>query len=88
MAKNYFGEKVIKTISCKQLGGACDLEFHAETFDEAAQMSRDHGMEMFQKKDQANREAMYKMQEMMNDKEALNKWIEERRQEFEALPEE
>lgn len=75
-------------MTCKQLGGACDLEFHAETFDEAAQMSREHGMEMFQKKDEAHLAAMYKMQEMMNDKETLNKWIEERKQEFEALPEE
>lgn len=88
MAKNYSGKKVMKTITCKQLGGACDLEFQAETFDEAAQMSRDHGMEMFQKKDEAHLAAMYKMQEMMNDKETLNKWIEERKQEFEALPEE
>ena len=77
----------MKTMTCKQLGGACDLEFHAETFDEIAGMSRDHGMEMFQKKDEPHLKAMYKMQEMMNDKEALNKWIEERKQEFEALPE-
>ena len=87
MAKNYFGEKVMKTMTCEQLRGACDLEFHAETFDEIAGMSRDHGMEMFQKKDEAHLEAMYKMQEMMNDKEALNNWIEDRKKEFEALPE-
>lgn len=23
----------MKTMNCKQLGGACDLEFHANTFD-------------------------------------------------------
>ena len=77
----------MKIVTCKQLGGACDLEFQVETFDEAAQMSRAHGMEMFQKKDEAHLEAMYKMQEMMNDKEALNNWIEDRKKEFEALPE-
>ncbi len=74
-------------MTCKQLGGACDLEFHAETFDEVAQMSRDHGMVMFQEKDQAHLEAMYKMQEMMNNKEALQNWIADRKKEFEALPE-
>ena len=77
----------MKTMTCKQLGGACDLEFHAETFDEIAGMSRDHGMEMFQKKDEPHLEAMYIMQDMMNDKVKLNKWIEDRKQEFEALPE-
>ena len=38
----------MKTMTCNQLGGACDLEFHAETFDEMAQLSKQHGMEMFQ----------------------------------------
>jgi hypothetical protein len=77
----------MKTMNCKQLGGACELEFHAETFDEIAQMSRDHGMEMFKEKDEAHLEAMYKMQEMMNDQEALKNWIADRKKEFEELPE-
>ena len=50
-------------------------------------MSRDHGMKMFQEKDQAHLDAMYKMQEMMNDKEALQNWIADRKKEFEELPE-
>lgn len=80
-------ESTMKTMTCKQLGGACDLEFHAETFDEVAQMSRDHGMEMFQKKDEPHLEAMYKMQDMMNDPDAIKNWIADRKKEFEALPE-
>ena len=40
----------MKTMTCKQLGGACDLEFHANSFEELADMSKKHGMEMFQKK--------------------------------------
>ncbi len=74
-------------MNCKQLGGACELAFHAETFDEIAQMSRDHGMEMFQQKDEAHLEAMYKMQELMNDQESIKNWIAERKKEFEELPE-
>lgn len=77
----------MKTMNCKQLGGACDEVFQAATFDEIAQMSRDHGMKMFQEKDQAHLEAMYKMQEMMNDQEALKNWIEDRKKEFKALAE-
>ena len=39
----------MKAMTCKQLGGACDVEFKAETFDEIAQLSQQHGNEMFQK---------------------------------------
>ena len=40
----------MKTMNCKQLGGACDKEFHANFFEEIAEVSKQHGMEMFQKK--------------------------------------
>lgn len=87
MAKDHYGKEVMKTMNCIQLGGACEIKFHAETFDEIAQMSRDHGMAMFQEKDEAHLEAMYKMQEMMNNQEALKTWIADRKKEFETLPE-
>jgi len=34
-------------MTCKQLGGACDVEFKADIFDEIAELSKKHGMEMF-----------------------------------------
>ena len=40
----------MKTMACKQLGGACDKKFNANSFDEISEMSKQHGMEMFQKK--------------------------------------
>lgn len=52
-------------MTCKQLGGACDMEFQADTFDEMASLSRQHGMEMFQNGDAAHAEAMQKMAAMM-----------------------
>ncbi len=55
----------MKTMTCKQLGGACDKEFHANTFEEMAEMSKNHGMEMFQKGDEAHLKAMNEIQEMM-----------------------
>ena len=48
----------MKTMTCKDLTGACDLEFHVETFDEIAEMSKKHRMEMF---DQAHIDVMGKM---------------------------
>lgn len=35
----------MKTMTCNQLGGACDLEFHAITFEKIAEQSKKHGME-------------------------------------------
>lgn len=75
----------MKTMTCNQLGGACDLEFHAETFEEMAEQSKNHGTEMFHKQDPAHLAAMGKMQELMKDPDAVNAWFEEKRKEFEAL---
>ena len=77
----------MKTMTCKQLGGACDLEFHANTFDEIAEMSKAHGMEMFQKKDQLHLKAMNEMQELMKSPDAMNQWFENKRKEFGSLSE-
>ena len=41
----------MKTMTCNQLGGACEEQFHANSFEEIAEMSKKHGMEMFQKGD-------------------------------------
>ena len=41
----------MKSMTCNQLGDACEKAFHAETFEEIAEMSKQHGMEMFQKQD-------------------------------------
>jgi len=77
----------MKKMTCKQLGGACDKVFLANSFDEIAAMSKQHGMEMFQKKDAAHLKAMNEMQELMKKPEAMKKWFEKKKKEFEALPE-
>ena len=77
----------MKTMNCKQLGGACDMEFHANTFDELADMSKQHGMEMFQKQDKEHLEAMAKIQELMKSPDAMKEWFENKKKEFEALAE-
>ena len=76
----------MKTMTCKQLGGACDKEFHANTFEEMAEMSKKHGMEMFQMGDEEHLKAMSKMQALMKSPEAMAAWFENRRGEFDALP--
>ena len=76
----------MKTMTCRQLGGACDKEFRADTFEEIAAMSKQHGMEMFQKGDEAHLKAMNDMQNLMQSPAAMNKWFESKRKEFDALP--
>jgi len=77
----------MKTMTCKQLGGACDKAFHANTFGEIAEMSKKHGMEMFQVGDKEHLKAMNEMQELMQSPEAMKEWFENKEQEFDALPE-
>lgn len=77
----------MKIMTCRQLGGACDLEFHAETFEEMAELSRKHGTEMFQKADKAHLEAMEKMKILMKDPEAVETWFEVKREEFDEAEE-
>lgn len=73
-------------MTCKQLGGACNLEFHADSFEEMAELSKKHGMEMFQQGDEQHRKAMNEMQELMQSPAAMTLWFENKRKEFNALP--
>lgn len=77
----------MKTMTCNQLGGACDKEFHAETFEEIAQMSQQHGSEMFQKGDEAHLKAMEAMKEKMQDPYSMQEWMDSKKLEFDSLPE-
>ena len=73
-------------MTCRQLGGACDLEFRAESFEEMAELSKKHGMEMFRKGDQAHLEAMQRMKSLAASPGAMQKWYAEKEQLFDSLP--
>ncbi len=77
----------MKTMRCRDLAGACDVEFRAETFDEMAEMSKNHAMEMLEKGDQAHIEAMEKIKELMGDPEAMKEWFESVQKMFDSLSE-
>ena len=76
----------MKSMTCRQLGGACDETFQAETFDEMADLSRQHGMAMFKAGDAPHLEAMAAMKSKMQDPAAMQAWMDARRAEFDALP--
>ena len=74
-------------MTCKQIGGACDEVFRANTFDEIAELSKKHGMEMFGKNDETHLKAMKEMIGLMSDPDAMQEWMDDKRKEFEALAE-
>ena len=76
----------MKTMTCKQMGGACDESFSAETFEEMAELSKAHGMEMFQKQDSAHLAIMNEMKAIMEKPGAMEEYIAEKRRAFDAAP--
>lgn len=77
----------MKTMTCKQLGGVCDAEFQAATFEEMAMLSQQHGTEMYQRADPEHVKVMQEMLGKMKDPKAMQEWMNQKRAEFEALPE-
>jgi hypothetical protein len=77
----------MKTMSCKQLGGACNKLFSTNSFDEIGMMSQVRGKEMFESGDEDHLKAMGAMSELMQDPEAMQKWLAGKRKEFDSLPE-
>lgn len=76
----------MKTMTCKQLGGACNQTFSANSFDEIAMMVSKHAREMVQRGDAAHIEAMNEMRSNMNSQETMNAWMDEKRKAFNSSP--
>ena len=85
--QEFWSSNTMKTMSCKQLGGACEQQFSADSFDEIGMMSQSHGKEMFEKNDEDHLQAMGAMSALMQDPEAMQKWFDGKREEFNSLPE-
>lgn len=73
-------------MTCKQLGGACEQTFSADTFDEIAMMVSKHARERVQQGDAAHIEAMNEMRSKMTSPEATSAWMDEKRRAFNSLP--
>jgi predicted small metal-binding protein len=77
----------MKTMTCKQLGGACDLAFSAESFEKIGKLSKQHAMAMHEVQDVAHLKAMNAMSELMKSPENMQAWFESKEEEFNALAE-
>ena len=79
--------KQMKKMTCIELGGACNEEFHAETFEEMAKLSKEHGQKMMEEGDQDHLNAMQKLMSELTTPEAMQQWMSEKEQAFEAAAE-
>jgi len=76
----------MKEMTCKELGGACQLAFRAATFEEIATLSKEHAMAMFKQQHQPHLDAMAEMQSLMQDESTMAAWFNERKRVFSAKP--
>jgi len=73
-------------MTCKQLGGACDEAFRAESFEEMGELSKKHAMAMAAQGDEAHIAKMDAMREVMGNPEAFVAWQKKVREAFDSLP--
>lgn len=73
----------MKKLTCKELGGACDMLISGNTPDEMGDNCKQHAMQLIQKGDEDHAEAMRKMQDM-SPGEFASFWVDFRRKFEEA----
>jgi predicted small metal-binding protein len=76
----------MKTMTCRQLGGACDHAFHADTFDEMAAQSQSHARAMYAAHDADHLTAMEAMSVVMANPSTMIAWMDDKKQLFDDLP--
>jgi hypothetical protein len=74
----------MKSMTCNQLGGACEQVFSGETFDDLAAQSQQHGKEMYGAIDGPHMAAMGTMMELMKSGQ-MDSWMAARKAVFETL---
>ena len=72
----------MKRLSCRDLGGPCEAEFVADTFEEIGKKSHEHVIEQVQKGDEAHLSAANSMRSATQQKAMMAKF----RQKFDETP--
>jgi hypothetical protein len=78
----------MKTMTCTQMGGPCDLAFHGKTADEVIKAQDQHLKEMVAKGDSMHADAAKAMQGRWKNPIKGMGWYLKTKKEFAALPEE
>ncbi|ROS75263.1 DUF1059 domain-containing protein [Cellulomonas sp. PhB143] len=77
----------MKTMTCRQLGGSCDLEHHGETADDVINAQDQHLKETRKAGDESHREASDAMRgRWMHPKKSMG-WYNDTKAAFAELPE-
>lgn len=77
----------MKTMTCKQLGGPCDLELHGNTADELIKAQDQHLNEMVDSGDDAHQAALKDMKGRWKHPIKGMGWYKSTKKGFAALPE-
>jgi hypothetical protein len=77
----------MKTMTCSQLGGPCELLLHGDTADEVIKAQDNHLKEMVASGDKAHESALKAMKGRWKHPISGMGWYKETKREFAALPE-
>jgi hypothetical protein len=77
----------MKTMTCKQLGGPCDVQLRGETADEVIQAQDKHLNEVVAEGDDTHSKALGEMKGRWKRPLSGMKWYKNTKREFAALPE-
>jgi hypothetical protein len=77
----------MKTMTCKQLGGPCDLELHGDTADQVIKAQDRHLKEMVANGDETHQSALKDMKGRWKNPIAAMGWYRGIKRDFAALPE-
>jgi predicted small metal-binding protein len=77
----------MKTMTCSELGGACDLELRGETADEVIKLQDAHLKEVVADGDAAHQDALKQMQGRWKRPVSGMKWYRNAKREFAARAE-
>ena len=77
----------MKTMTCKQMGGPCDVPFHRITADEVIKAEDKHLKEMVANGDETHKSALKSMQKRWKNPISGMGWYMKTKKAFAALPE-
>jgi predicted small metal-binding protein len=77
----------MKTMTCKQLGGACELQLHGDTADEIIKAQDNHLKDIVAGGDDAHKAALKDMKGRWKHPLKGMGWYKDTKREFAALPE-
>jgi predicted small metal-binding protein len=77
----------LKTMTCKQLGGPCDLQFHGDTADEIIKAQDEHLKDIVSGGDEAHKRAVKEMRGRWKHPVSGMSWYRNAKRDFAAITE-